>query len=167
MRNEQKGLCSANGILHRKVENSAHDISQRSGEFEERTAKILIVGPSRKCALLKSDTHFQEPGDVATGVPCQKEAGKQIAMAKPCPDDRKNVEILYWRCRAEKFGERLCSPFPYHQQYAYNERRAGKGIVVGAKGACKLREREGLPPCGEVNGPLLNMLDGIQRRGRT
>src|SRR5580704_15043793 len=108
MRNEQKGLRSANGIFHRKVENRAHDISQRSGECEQRTAKILIVRPSRKCALLKSDAHFQEPGDMATGVPCQKKAGKQIAMAKPRPDNCENIEILYWRCRAEKFGERLC-----------------------------------------------------------
>jgi len=112
--------------------------------------------------LLKSDAHFQKPGDVATGVPCQKEARKQIAMAKPRPDDRENIEILYWRCRAEKFGERLCSPLPYHKQYGYNERRADKGIVGGAKGVCKLREGEGLPPCGEVNGPILNMFDGIK-----
>jgi hypothetical protein len=113
--------------------------------------------------LLKSDAHFQEPGDVATGVPCQKEARKQIAMPKPRPDDRENIEILYWRCRAEKFGKRLYSPFPYHEQYAHNERGADKGIVGGAKGACKLRGVEGLfPPCGEANGPLLNMPNGIQ-----
>src|SRR5438034_10485065 len=102
---------------------------------------------------------------MATGVSCQKKSRKQIAMAKPRPDDCQNIKILYWGSRAEKFGERLCSPFPYHEHYACGERRADKGVVGGAKGPRKLRGGEGLLPCGKVNRPILNMLDGIQRRG--